>query len=121
MTSIVGTWQCYIAWGNSASPVSSSGTVFTFNSDGSWTYAFGGGRWIQVEGLVVWNFTTAAGLIYSANVTRNALGGIMGYATTSPSSGSFYAVRKPPTPVAAADEMAAVPEDHDLAKGPFQE
>ena len=119
-TSIVGTWQTFIAWGDSGSPVSSSNTVFTFNSDGSWTYQFGGGRWIQVEGLVAWNFTNAAGLMYTANVTRNALDGIMGYATTGSSgTGAFYAVRQ--QPAAAAEEMAAVPGDHDLARGPLQE
>ena len=120
-TSIVGTWQGYVAWGDSGSPVSASSTVWTFNSDGSWTYEFGGGRWIQVEGLVAWNFTNAAGLIYTANVTRNAVDGIMGYATTgSPYTGSFYAVREQPAAAAAAAEKAAVPGDHDLTKGPPQ-
>jgi len=48
---------------------------------------FGGGRWIQVEGLVAWNFKAdtseppmvAADSAYTANVTRNALDGIMGF------------------------------------------
>ena len=118
-TSIVGTWNVYIAWGDSGSPVSNSNTVFTFKSDGSWTYAFGGGRWIQVEGLVAWNFTSAAGLVYTANVTRNAIDGIMGYAVAgaSPGTGSFYAVRQAAA-AAAAGTTTAVPEDHDISKGP---
>lgn len=122
-TSIVGTWQASVDWGDSGSPVTTSSLVFTFKSDGSWTYAFGGGRWIQVEGLVAWNFTNAAGLIYTANVTRNALDGIMGYATagSSPGTGAFYAVRQQPAAAAAAaEEKAAVPGDHDLATGPPQ-
>jgi hypothetical protein len=119
-TSVIGTWRFYIDWGDSGSPVSNSNTPFTFKSDGSWTYAFGGGRWFQVEGLMAWNFTNAVGLIYTANVTRNALDGIMGYAVTGPSStGAFYAVRQQPAAAAAAEE-AAVPGDHDLATGPLQ-
>lgn len=119
-TSIVGTWSVYIDWGDSGSPVSNSNTVFTFKSDGSWTYAFGGGRWIQVEGLVAWNFTSAAGLLYTANVTRNAIDGIMGYAVagSSPGTGSFYAVRQAAAAAAVAGTATAVPGDHDISKGP---
>ncbi|HKO09253.1 MAG TPA: hypothetical protein VJ487_16210 [Alphaproteobacteria bacterium] len=89
--------------------------MWTFKADGSWTYEFGGGRWIQVEGLVAWNFTSPAGLIYTGNVTRNAIDGIMGYAVsgTSPGTGSFYAVRQ-----AVGAAAAAVPTGHDLSKGP---
>jgi hypothetical protein len=116
-TSIVGKWTGFVTWGDSGPPVSNGSTVWTFNADGSWSYEFGGGRWIQVEGLVTWNFTNAAGLIYTANVTRNALDGIMGYAVagSSPGTGSFYAVRD--TVGAAA---AAVSHSHDLSKGPHK-
>ncbi len=123
-TSIVGTWNGFVAWGDSGPPVSNASTVWTFHADGSWTYEFGGGRWIQVEGLVAWNFTNAAGLIYTANVTRNGVDGIMGYATagSSPGTGSFYAVREggmvSPEVVRAAS--AAVPKAHDLMKGPHK-
>ena len=114
-TSIVGTWNGYVAWGDSGPPVSNSTTVWTFNADGSWTYEFGGGRWIQVEGLVTWNFTEPAGLIYTANVTRNAMDGIMGYAAAgaNPGTGSFYAVRE-----AAGAAAPRVATGHDLSKGP---
>ena len=124
-TSIVGTWTGYVAWGDSSPPVSNSSTVWTFDANGGWTYEFGGGRWFQVEGLVTWNFTDnnePAGLIYTANVTRNAIVGIMGYANagTTPGTGSFYAVRQVPT-AAAVDTAAAVPGGHDHSKGPPQE
>src|SRR5271170_5657588 len=119
-TSIVGTWSGFVAWGDSGPPVSNSSTLWTFKADGSWTYEFGGGRWIQVEGLATWNFTDndePAGLIYSGNVTRNAIDGIMGYANAgaTPGTGSFYAVRQ--VPGAAA---TAVARGHDLSKRPHK-
>ncbi|MCD4484782.1 hypothetical protein LQR31_09885 [Chromobacterium vaccinii] len=109
-TSIVGTWTGYVDWGNTGSPVHNSSTVWTFNADGSWTYPFGGGRWIQNEGMVFWNFNSAPGLVYAANVTRNALDGIQGYATASPSSGQFYAVRGTVAAIAAAAKQAKEPD-----------
>jgi hypothetical protein len=121
-TSVVGTWNGFVAWGCSGPPVSDSSTVWTFNADGTWTYEFGGGRWIQVEGLVAWNFSAdkeeplaQASLIYTANVTRNALDGIMGYpvAGSSPGTGCFYAVREE-TSRPAARERAS----HNLSRGP---
>jgi hypothetical protein len=121
-TSIVGTWNGFVAWGCSGPPINSSATVWTFNADGTWTYTFGGGRWIQVEGLVAWNFSADAGepgaqasLVYTANVTRNALDGIMGYpvAGANPGTGCFYAVRQE-----AGAAAAAAKADHDLTRGP---
>jgi len=122
-TSIVGTWSGFVAWGDAGPPVSNSATLWTFNPDGSWSYEFGGGRWIQVEGLVAWNFVNnedpgdlAVGLIYTGNVTRNAIDGIMGYAVagSSPGTGSFYAVRQQPAGAAAA----VVARGHDLTRRP---
>ncbi|MGD0720989.1 MAG: hypothetical protein ABR970_08070 [Roseiarcus sp.] len=120
-TSIVGTWNGFVAWGDSGPPVSNSMTVWTFKADGSWSYELGGGRWFQVEGLVTWNFTDnaePAGLIYSGNVTRNGIDGIMGYANagSTPGTGSFYAVRQQPAGAAAA----AVSKSHDLNRGPLR-
>src|SRR3954451_22870620 len=86
-TSVVGNWDGHVAWGCSGPAVSDASTQWTFKADGSWTYEFGGGRWAQVEGLVFWNFTNAAGLIYTANVTRNALDGIQGYAVAGGATG----------------------------------
>jgi hypothetical protein len=121
-TSVVGTWNGFVAWGCSSPPVSDSSTVWTFNADGTWTYEFGGGRWIQVEGLVAWNFSAdkeeplaQASLIYTANVTRNALDGIMGYpvAGSSPGTGCFYAVREEASKPAARERAT-----HNLSRGP---
>ncbi len=119
-TSVVGTWSGFVAWGDSGPPVSDSSTLWTFHANGSWTYEFGGGRWFQVEGLVVWNFTDndePAGLIYTGNVTRNAIGGIMGYANAgaTPGTGSFYAVRQ-----VSGAPAAVVARGHDLSKRPHK-
>jgi hypothetical protein len=58
-TSLVGTWSGFVSWGDAGPPVSNG--------------------WIQVEGLAAWNFTDndePAGLIYTGNVTRNAIEGL---------------------------------------------
>lgn len=120
-TSVVGTWNGFVTWGDAGPPVNSSTTVWTFEAGGTWTYGGGGGRWIQVEGLVAWNFTNAAGLIYTANVTRNALDGIMGYAVSgATSTGSFYAVREQSTPTPVTKVAEAAPGDRDYSTGPPQ-
>jgi len=118
-SSIVGTWYGYVAWGCSGAPVQNASTIWTFKADGSWSYEFGGGRWIQVEGLVAWNFKNAANRVYTANVTLNALDGIMGYPVSGsrPGTGCFYAVRQ--KPAGAAAEHAAAKE-HDLSLGPHK-
>jgi hypothetical protein len=115
-TSIVGTWYGFVGWGCDGTPVEDSSTTWTFRSDGTWIYEGGGGFWIQVEGLVTWNFNGLPTLIYTANVTRNALDGIMGYAgptPVNPSTGCFFAVRgvgQPPPP--------AAPSGQDVTTGP---
>jgi M6 family metalloprotease-like protein len=113
--SIVGTWNVIaVDWGCQGSVLRAA--PFTFNSNGTWTYAFGGGNWIQVGGMAAWNFSNAAGLIYTANVSIDAMVGIMGYATGgSSSTGCFYALRNP-SPAPAPGEEAATPED--IATGP---
>src|SRR5690242_16865544 len=105
-TSIVGLWNVVMVdWGGGGTPVKAS--PFTFNANGTWTYQFGGGKWIQLEGMAFWNFDNAPGLVYTANVTIDALVGIMGYATANPSKGCFYLLRNAPPAAlmaAAADE-----------------
>jgi hypothetical protein len=53
-SSIVGTWNTFVDWGDTGSPIIAN--PLTFNSDGSWTYRFGGGQWVQVEGMYFFNF-----------------------------------------------------------------
>jgi hypothetical protein len=112
VTSIVGTWYGFVAWGCDSAPIQDDYTTWTFNSDGSWTYIAGGGRWIQVEGMVAWTFTDTPGLVYTANVTRNAINGMMGYAHAAPNPGTgcFFAVRGQPP-------AAAVPAGQNTTTG----
>ncbi len=106
--SIVGTWNGNVDWGCGGG--TSTAGPWTFNSDGTWSYWNGGGRWVQVGDRVQWNFDNAAGLIYSASINPDAMLGIMGYITSGGSTGCFYATRQ--TAGAAAAE-AEVRRDHD--------
>jgi hypothetical protein len=111
-TSVAGTWNSFVDWGCAGPVVPAS--PFTFNNNGTWTYQFGGGSWIQVEGLVIFNFNNAPGLIYSANVSRDAVVGSMGYVSAQ-FSGCFYLIRQE---VRAAEAQAEVREGVDVALGP---
>lgn len=111
--SIVGTWHSVcVDWGCTGRVLKAS--PFTFCANGNWTYAYGGGRWIQVGNMVAWNFDNAPGLIYTANVNVNAMNGIMGYAKAGLNlKGCFYALRQFPSVVRAnlADELVDIPSD----------
>jgi hypothetical protein len=114
-SSIVGTWNAFTDWGCDGNPVFAA--VFTFKADGSWSYPNGGGRWMQVEGMCFFNFTNASGLIYTANVTLNAVVGVMGYPSGTIGSGCWWATRTG-APHALAE--AEVAEEGDAAIGPPQ-
>jgi M6 family metalloprotease-like protein len=119
MASVVGTWPVVaVDWGAKGAVVKAG--AFTFQADGTWSYAFGGGRWVQVDATVFWNFANAAGLVYTATVHADAMSGIMGYASAppNPGSGCFYALRAP-SPAPAATEPAIAPAAvDDPAIGP---
>ena len=120
-SSIVGTWNTFVDWGDTGSPIVAN--PLTFNSNGSWTYVFGGGRWIQMEGMFLFNFSNAPSLVYSANVTRDTLCGIMGYpvAGNSPGSGVWWGTRPGAPHLAAAHEAdLAKKAEHDLMLGPVK-
>jgi hypothetical protein len=111
-SSIVGVWNTFVDWGDTGSPITAN--PLTFNADGSWTYAFGGGYWIQIEGMYFFNFSDAPGLVYAANTTSDTVSGIMGYAVagSSPGSGVWWGTR-PGSPGAAA-----IAPESDLLVGP---
>ncbi|HEU0084453.1 MAG TPA: hypothetical protein VFQ87_16460 [Bradyrhizobium sp.] len=112
-SSITGPWRVFTDWGVTGNPVFAA--VLTFNAGGSWTYYGGGGQWIQVEGMCCFNFSSPAGLIYTANVHRDALSGIMGYALAGPDPGVgvWWATRPGAPTVAAAEERAVAQSAHD--------
>ena len=115
MSSMIGTWNLMVDWGNDGAPVPAG--PLTFNADGTWSYAFGGGRWIQVEGVAAWTFTNAPGLVYTGSITHNAVLGIMGYTSDppNPGTGSFYLVSQAASPAPDDGQLAALTADNDPA------
>lgn len=115
-SSIVGTWNTFVDWGCDGNPIVAN--PLTFNADGSWTYRFGGGRWVQVEGMWFFDFTNAPGLVYTANVTLNAVVGIMGYPSGSIGAGCWWGTR-PNAPHALAETLEALEKSEaDILVGP---
>lgn len=91
--SLIGTWGGMVDWGPSNKYVSAG--PWTFKNDGTWSYASGGGRWIQVDDIAIWTFNNAPGLVYTCTVAADGLKGVMGYtsAPPNPGKGRFYALR----------------------------
>jgi hypothetical protein len=106
---IPGNWTLHFDWfctGNYAA------TDMTFNADGSWTMsAFGyTGRWSEVSGELVFNFSGLP-TVYSGNFVVNAAVGAM--TTFNPGeNGCWYLLRK----VAATAQKVA--PSHDPAGKP---
>jgi hypothetical protein len=113
--SIVGTWDTFVDWSDNGQAIVAN--QFTINADGTWTYKFGGGRWQQQEGLCYFNFTNAPGLVYTANVTRDTLSGIMGYLNPGESAGAWWGTRTG-APHALAAEGVIADVEKDLLVGP---
>lgn len=91
--SLIGAWAGMVDWEPFGNYVAAG--VWTFKNDGTWSYRFGGGRWIQIGDTAIWTFSNAAGLVYTCTVTANALEGVMGYTTAppNPGKGRFRATR----------------------------
>jgi hypothetical protein len=109
-TGLAGTWSGMVEWEPSGTYVSAG--PWTFKTDGTWSYAFGGGRWIQVDATAIWTFSNAAGLVYTGTVSAGGLKGVMGYTTagSNPGKGRFTGTR-----IAAEAAEAALPEDPLIA------
>ena len=118
MTSIVGTWDAFVDWGDTGNAIFAS--QFTFMADGTWSYTFGGGRWVQQEGMCFFTFTNAAGLVYTANVTIDTLSGIMGYALAAPNpgAGAWWSTRAGAPHALSAERAQAAGDEQDLLTGP---
>ena len=100
---IVGTWAVVeVDWGCTGSTVAAP--PFTFSADGTWSYAHGGGRWLQTGETVVWDVANAPGLVFSGHANASGMTGTMGYLTGDGPSGCFHAAR---TPASAPAESLA--------------
>ena len=102
--SLIGTWGGMVDWEPFDSYVAAG--TWTFKNDGTWSYAYGGGRWIQIEDTAIWTFSNAPGLVYTCTVSTSGLKGVMGYTTVSPNTkGRFMATRSAALAVADQDPM----------------
>lgn len=89
--SLIGTWGGMVDWEPFDNYVSAG--AWTFKNDGTWSYAYGGGRWIQIGDTAIWTFSNATGLVYTCTVAADGLKGVMGYTTANGSKGRFTAIR----------------------------
>lgn len=106
---IVGSWDLYVNWScNTPGTTATYASVLTFNADTTWTYSFGGGRWYQSAGMLIFKFTNYPELVYSGNNTQNAMVGIQGYISGG-SQGCWYMIKKPAT--AAPQASSAAPDN----------
>lgn len=87
MSNIIGKWQSFVDWNNTGTPYPAG--VFTFKSDGTWSYGFGGGTWVESGSIITFNFDNSPGLFYSGTVNSIAAMGGMGYVDGS-GDNSFY-------------------------------
>lgn len=124
-TSVVGEWNLFVDWDCDGKIETQPGDgPIIFRENGSMSGG-GFGNWIQVEGMVAWSFYPLApiGLFYTANVTRDAMIGVMGFVGESrrgSGQGCFYATRASSGEVAAALSGAtqAQGEDTNILFGP---
>jgi hypothetical protein len=121
-SSVLGDWNVFVQWGDMNQPYPWTGGALTLHKDGSWTSGTYSGWWIQQEGIVFFNFPNSypPGAFYTANVTKDTLAGIMGYAcdpsTTYPHvppPGVWWATR-PGAPHAARAEPRGTAEEPSL-------
>jgi hypothetical protein len=84
--SVVGQWTLFYGWGCSGSY---SQAAMTINANG--TFAIGSltGKWVQVEGMVTWQFDNKA--TYGGNVVGGAMVGLM--STFTGLNGCWYAIK----------------------------
>jgi len=83
--SLVGTWGGMVDWEPFGNYVAAG--AWTFKNDGTWSYAYGGGRWIQIGDTAIWTFSNAPGLVYTCTVAAGELNGVMGYTSPPPNPG----------------------------------
>ncbi|MGE5343352.1 MAG: hypothetical protein ACM3SY_17935 [Candidatus Omnitrophota bacterium] len=83
----VGSWNYYYSWGCNGRY---SSTTITFNSNGTFSTPGYTGRWYQVEGQIIWKYSS--GTIYSGTIVGNAMMGMM--VTTTGTTGCWYCTKR---------------------------
>lgn len=113
-TGVQGVWDVVrIDWGCDGS-VGTAGP-FAFDSDGTWNYRHGTGKWSQVGDLVIFDFDAVDGLVYSAVVSADSMTGMMAYVGGA-GKGCFSALRAAPSSAGAEMPVVAVNTDR-IAQG----
>lgn len=121
-TSVVGGWNLFVDWDCDGKIETQPGDgPIIFRENGSMSGG-GFGNWIQVEGMVAWSFypLSPIGLFYTANVTRDAMIGVMGFVGESrrgryQGQGCFYATRASSGEDSAAASLGATPTEQDTS------
>jgi hypothetical protein len=99
---IPGSWTLFYSWGCGTSYGS---TAWTFNANGTWSGGGYTGKWVQIEGMLLFNFDAGA-TTYGANVAGNIVAGTM--TTFAGLTGCWYAKKSGVTPLTAAKQVADV-------------
>ncbi|MFY9199587.1 MAG: hypothetical protein ACOX7X_07300 [Methanosarcina flavescens] len=99
---VSGQWNLHYSWGCSGSYVQ---VGITFNSNGTFSIPSQNlsGRWIQSDGMILWQFNTSK-TSYGGNLAGNAMVGIM--STFTGSNGCWYAIRAGSTIMLAEERKA---------------
>jgi len=118
--SLVGTWGGMVDWKPFDNHVEAG--IWTFKNDGTWSYQYGGGRWIQIGETAIWTFSNAPGLVYTCSVGTGRLTGVMGYTTAppNPGTGRFKAVRAAALAEISADPLVGPVEEPMLFENGFE-
>jgi len=100
---IAGEWILHFDWGCAGTYYQ---TAISFNSDGTFSHTAGSaskpwGKWVQVDGMTMWQFRLSSGLegycpaTYSGNKVGNMICGAMIYANPNHIyKGRWYAIKK---------------------------
>ena len=85
---INGQWTLHYGWGCTGSY---GQTGITFNNNGTFSSQGYTGKWIQNDGMILFQYNTANKTTYGGNFTGNAMVGIM--STFAGLNGCWYAIR----------------------------
>jgi hypothetical protein len=95
---VPGTWTVFFDWGCDGSP---GQFTATFNSGGTWSGSGFSGTWVQVSGMLMFNFASGPA-IYSGNTAGGSMTGMM--TTFTGSNGCWWALSQSTAKALAAAE-----------------